>query len=74
MKRLMQENVEKIRRQHAEEEIRKMAEKIYENNKILENTRATQNFRYHENYVPHQAGINQHMNKINNHHDDFIQN
>ena len=51
-----------------------MANKIYENNKMLENNRTTQNFRYHENYMSHQADINQHMNKINNHHDDFIQN
>ena len=74
MKRLLHESEEKVRRQQSEEEIRKMAEKIYENNKMLEDTRATQNFRYHENYMPHQAGTNQHMNKINNHHDDFIPN
>ena len=74
MKQLLQESEEKIRRQQAEEEIRKMAEKIYENNKMLENNRAAQNFRYHDNYMPHQADINQHINKINNHHDDFIPN
>ena len=37
MKRQLQESEEKIRRQKAEE-FRKMAEKIYENNKKLENT------------------------------------
>ena len=65
MKRLLQESEEKLRR---------MADKIYENNKILENIRARQNIRYYENYMPHQADINKYMNKINNHHNDFIPN
>ena len=74
MQRLLQESEEKLRRRQAEDEIRKMAEKLNENNKKLESISATQNCRYHENYMPHQAGPNPHMNKINNYHDDFIPN
>ena len=58
MSKLLQESEENLRRHHAEGEIRRMAEKNYENKKKIENMTKFQQFQNQDSYIHYQNGNN----------------
>ena len=74
MNKLLKISEENLRRQQAEEEIRRIREKIYENNNKLENLTTSQNFIHTDNNMTHHISNNMYANKNNFCDEDYMQN